>query len=105
MVESNLSEISSETIRSAVEETVAKYLQTDKVKISVEAASKAGDNFIGIVYRVSFSKLEQNGKTEKVSQMIVKVAPTNLARREQFRPRDCFLREIQLYNEVNILDF
>lgn len=47
MVESSLSEISSETIRSAVQETIVKYLQTDKVEISVGAASKTGDNFIG----------------------------------------------------------
>lgn len=103
MVESNLTEISNEVVRTAVHDTAVKHLKTDKVKINVEAASKVGDNFIGVVYRVSSSKFELKGVSDKNkndSKMIVKVAPQNAARRERFYSRPCFLREIYLYDEV-----
>lgn len=103
MVESNLSEISSEVIRDAVIETVENKLKSKKCKIHVSSASQSGENnFIGIVYRVTFSEEDgiENGKTP-VSKLILKVAPSNLARRQQFFSRPCFLREIYLYNEVS----
>lgn len=118
MVDSNSLEIFNEKIRSAVQGTAVKYMQTDKVEVSITAATKAGDNFkgellnklvifkssihtiflrLGIVYRVNFSKLEPNEKTENVSKMIVKESPQNPARRFL---RPCYLREIYLYDEV-----
>lgn len=103
MVESNLSEISSEVIRNAVVETVENKLKSKNHNIHVSSASQSGDaNFIGIVYRVTFREEggSENGKTP-ISKLILKVAPSNLARREQFFSRPCFLREIYLYNEVN----
>lgn len=103
MVESNLSEISSESVRSILNETIEKRLKTKNFEINVNAATKQGDNFIGIVQRVTFNKIadskDQNGDNHK-SLLILKTAPTNLARREGFFSRPCFLREIYLYNEV-----
>lgn len=97
MTELNLSELPSEVIRTALQDTVENYLKTKKYKINVNSASQAGENnFIGIVYRVLFSKEDES----KSSKLILKVAPQNAARREQFKSRDLFLREIYLYNEV-----
>lgn len=99
MVESGLSEISSELIREMVEEFVENELNSKDYKIDVSSASQAGENnFIGVVYRVAFGK---NDKSKSISKLILKVAPTNLARREQFISRPCFLREIYMYNEVS----
>lgn len=100
MVESDLSEIPSEVIRAALSETVENKLKTKNFKINVSSASQAGaNNFIGIVYRVSFSKQdEENDKPP--SKLILKVAPQNEARRSEFFSRPCFLREIYMYNEV-----
>lgn len=100
MVGSDLSEISSDSIRTIICETVEKQLNSNKYKINVNSASQAGDNnFIGVVYRVSFSK--EDSKNDESSKLILKVAPQNLARREQFFSRPCFLREIFMYNEVS----
>ncbi|XP_031627329.1 uncharacterized protein LOC116343426 [Contarinia nasturtii] len=102
MVESELSEISSELIRTTVRETVENELKSNNYKINVSSASQSGDNnFIGVVYRVSFCKEKkiENG-VNSISKLILKVAPQNVARREQFMSRPCFLREIYLYNEV-----
>lgn len=99
MTESNLSELPSDVIRSALCETVENHLKSKKYKIHVGSASQAGENnFIGIVYRVSFSK--QDEPTSKPSKLILKVAPQNAARRAQFQSRSLFLREIYMYDEV-----
>lgn len=98
MVESNLSELPSNEIRSAVCSTVEQILGTKNYTISVTSASQSGDNnFIGIVYRVLFNKV--NEKTSS-SKLILKVAPQNVARRMQFFSRPCFLREIYMYETV-----
>ena len=98
MVQLDFSEISSESIRSALCETIENQLKSKDYQINVSLASKVGEtNFVGIVYRVSFQK---DGE-EKHDQIIVKVAPQNAARRIQFKSREFFLREIHMYNEVN----
>lgn len=94
-----MSEISSELIRDTVKEFVENELNSKEYKIVVSSASQAGENnFIGVVYRVTFGK---DNETEPISKLILKVAPQNLARREQFISRPCFLREIYMYNEVS----
>lgn len=101
MVEVDLSEIPGEVIRTTLSETIENKLKTNKYKISITSASKAGENnFVGVVYRVAFSKDDESDKNA-TSKLILKVAPTNSARRSQFMSRACFLREIYLYNEVN----
>lgn len=101
MVESNLSELPSEKIRLAVCNTVEQILETKNHTISVTSASQSGDNnFIGIVYRVSFNKVNDKNKNDNPSKLILKVAPENAARRAQFFSRPCFLREIYMYETV-----
>lgn len=102
MVASNLSELPTEVIRSALCETVKNYLKSENYNINVGSASQAGENnFIGIVYRVSFNKEDE--ASTKSSKLILKVAPQNAARRAQFFSRALFLREIYLYDEVILI--
>lgn len=104
MVESDFSDISSELIRTTVTEVVQNQLNSNQYKINIKSASQSGENnFIGIVYRVTFHKDDgTESETNAVSQLILKVAPQNLARREQFISRPCFVREIYMYNEVRL---
>lgn len=107
MVESGLSEITSEPVRNFLIKAVENKLKTKSYKINVASASQAGEgNFIGVVYRVSFSAVGgvENGRAP-ISKLILKVAPTSLARREQFFSRPCFLRENYMYNEVKKNNF
>lgn len=100
MVESNLSELPTEEIRSTLCETVEQYLNSKHYEISVGSASQAGENnFIGVVYRVSFHKTDDE-PSAKSSMLILKVAPQNEARRNQFMSRPLFLREIYMYDKV-----
>lgn len=102
MVETNLSDISSEDIRLLLKKTIEKQLNSTDYNIKLSSASQAGDNnFIGIVYRVSFNEGNEieNGKIP--SNLILKVAPENVARRTQFFSRPCFLREIYMYEKVS----
>lgn len=100
MSESELSDISSDLIRSKLCETIESITKTKNYTIKVESASKAGtNNFIGIVYRVYFNK---NGEaTDEPGSLILKTAPQNIARRDSFHSRTCFVREIFMYNEVS----
>lgn len=104
MSDSDLSSIPTDEIRSALCETVENYLKSKKYKITVSSASQAGEsNFVGIVYRVSFGKKDDDPNKTKLSQLILKVAPQNAARRAQFLSRSLFLREMYMYNVVNTL--
>lgn len=104
MVDSNLSELPSDSIRAAVRSTVEKLLTSKKYAISVTSASQSGDNnFIGIVYRVLFNGVNDQNENNQ-SKLILKVAPQNVARRMQFFSRPCFLREIYMYNEVKFVN-
>lgn len=99
MTDSVLAEIPSELIRTAVLETIENQLNSRDFDIELTSASKCGENnFIGVIYRISFSrKIEENSKT----YLIVKVAPQNLLRRSQFVVRPAFEREIYSYEKVN----
>ncbi|XP_031627328.1 uncharacterized protein LOC116343425 [Contarinia nasturtii] len=97
MAESCLSEIPTDLVRSVLCETIEKKLKSKKYKMTVSSASKAGEsNFIGIVYRVTFNKEGENSS----EKLILKVAPQNAARREQFNSHELFLQEIQAYNVI-----
>lgn len=98
MADSDLSEIPTDVIRTALSETIEKKLKSKKYNIVINSASKAGEsNFIGVVHRATFNKEHEDSKQEK---LIVKVAPQNAARRNQFHSRPLFLQEIHVYNEV-----
>lgn len=101
MGEPDLSEIACDSIRSILLETIAQHLGTKNCRIKLDAASKQGDNFIGIVQRVTYNTVEE----DTYRMLILKTAPTNPARRQRFFSRPCFLREIYLYNEVKFVEF
>ena len=105
MEDSALSDISSHLVRKALLETIEQRLQSKNYKIAVSLASKAGENnFIGIIHRVSFSKLNEDGnENSPTMNLILKTAPQNLLRRSQFVVRPAFVREIYSYEKVNIL--
>lgn len=102
MSECDMSEIPSAVIRSALHESVVKKLKSKKYRIDISSASHAGaNNFMGSIYRVSFSKEDDNEEEQNpIHKMIVKVSPQQLARREQFFSRASFLREIYMYEKV-----
>lgn len=109
MDESGLSKLPSDVIRSRLNQIFSEKLKTDNLKIVVEAGSKSGDNFIGIVYRVTGEEVPSDDVNERDQRtdanklkLILKVAPQSLSRRERFFSRPAFLREIFIYNEVNI---
>lgn len=99
-----LSEISSHLVRKAVLETIEDILQTKNFKLKVTSASKAGENnFIGIIHRITFHKLDEDGNENgPATNLILKVAPQNLLRRSQFVVRPAFEREIYSYEKVKI---
>lgn len=100
MSESGLSSISSGIIRSALSEVIETELESKGYETEIKSASLAGTtNFIGIVSRVHFKKI--NEAENKKRSLILKSAPQNPARRDQFHARPCFVREIYMYNEVS----
>lgn len=105
MSHSDLSMLPTEVIRSELCEIVETQLNSNKYKINVNTASQIGENnFIGIVYRVSFCNENEDEHGENVSKLILKVAPQGEQRRSGggLPIRDFFLREIFMYNVVII---
>lgn len=82
----------------ALKEVIQNNLgNVDDYEIEYSAGSGKGDNYIGILYRVIVrSKKDGNVKLN----LIVKLPPQEIARREQFSVRPVFLRESQFYEEV-----
>lgn len=104
MFESDLSEIPSELIRSVLCETIEKKLNSKKYNIVVKSAVQTGEgNFIGDIFRIFINNEDQNksNELESLSKLILKLAPQNEGRRNQFHSRPLFLREIYMYDEVN----
>lgn len=99
MNSSDLTIIPSDIIRQKIVNFFVEKFKTKNIKISVEPGVKHGDNFIGIVYRVSGTN-EENNEREKV---FVKIAPTNPDRRKLVSCRGAFIREIFAYNEVKLM--
>lgn len=52
---------------------------------------------MGEIYRVS---CQDNNNTGNQTSLILKIAPKHMLRREKFRLRHLFLREIIIYDEV-----
>lgn len=92
------------TIRGVIKKQLYEYFQrklkTTKIRINIEKGCKHGANFIGIVHRVTGTRIPpQNGICEEQT-IFLKIAPTNATRRERFHVRENFLREIFVYSEV-----
>lgn len=102
MDDSELTQISSHLVRRALLETIEDLLQSKDYKIHVTSASKAGENnFIGIIYRISVTNLNGNeNESNPITSLILKVAPQNLLRRQNFVIRPAFMREIYSYEKV-----
>lgn len=100
-----LSALSNDLIKSALNESIEQLLKTTKYDTSIEPASKKGDNFVGIVYRVTCERTGTDGNAKNSSdplKLILKVAPQHQMRRDAFPSRQLFLREIYIFNEVRI---
>lgn len=97
--------LSNKLIRAALNEAIKARIKTSDYELTIESASKKGDNFMGIVYRVTCHKSSAQRVAENAAntnlRLIVKVAPESEQRREAFFSRLCFLREIYLFNEVS----
>lgn len=101
-MKADLAKIPSELVRSAVSETIEEQLHSKNYEIKVSLATKATDyNFTGVIYRVNFCT-ENGAKQQVESSLILKAAPQHLARRKQFNARPCFVREIYVYDKVNM---
>lgn len=70
-------------------------VEIEECELKIEAGSAKGDNYIGVIYRVTVQP--PKGKTLNV---IVKLPPQNAARREEFFARPCFLREAEFYDVI-----
>lgn len=98
---SDFSDSLNELARTAVIQIIDEQLKTKHYRINVSAATKKGDyNFTGIIYRVSFKRDCDDENDE--SSIILKVAPTQNARRIQFHARAAFTREIFTYDQVSM---
>lgn len=105
MFESELSDISSELVRSVLCKTIENKIHSENYKIHVNSASQAGvNNFVGLVYRVYYEEEDEYDNERSLSSsMILKVAPSNAARRAQSPPRMSFLKEIYMYDVVSFV--
>lgn len=82
-----------ETLRKIVENKLKVSFGDCKVEISPGSAK--GDNYVGLVYRVTVT----SPNDDKLN-IIAKLPPQCIARREQFVVRPCFVRESLFYDEV-----
>lgn len=87
-------------IRTGIEKVFEEQLGSRDVDVVFERGTKKGDNYIGIIYRATGKVNSAQNNDKKELKLIAKVAPQQLARREQFRPRVCFMREIKMYLDV-----
>lgn len=97
--------VSSAVIQTALNQSIEKLLKTTKYETRIEPASKKGDNFLGIVYRVTCDRTAANKSSADPLKVILKVAPQNQQRRDAFPTRQCFLREMYLFNDVRITHY
>lgn len=97
--------IPSDLVRTVLCGFVENELKTKDYEITVNLATKDGEhNFVGVVYRVSYSRSSVNQSENEKNSLIVKVAPQHLARRIRFHSRPGFLRETYMFNKVSVND-
>lgn len=99
----NFKEDASSDISPPVIEILEKFLNLkyeERIyQYEIQGAAKKGDNYMGIVYRVTITPLNENRNKESI---ILKVPPQNQQQRNQFFARAGFLREALAYEEVCI---
>lgn len=86
-------QLPSKVYESALHEIIRNNFEVDEYEFECSAGSNKGDNFLGIIYRVTVK-----AKSKKFN-LIVKLPPQN-ARREQCGSRFFFLRESEFYENV-----
>ncbi|XP_065365871.1 uncharacterized protein pkm [Calliphora vicina] len=93
-------EDTSSEISPAVVEILKKFLDAkyghQKYNYQIKGAAKKGDNYMGVVYRVTIKTHNDNANKQSV---ILKVPPSNLLQRNQFFARAGFLREALAYEK------
>ncbi|XP_014086073.3 uncharacterized protein pkm isoform X2 [Bactrocera oleae] len=87
----------SSKVLAALQQLLERQFSSKSFTYKLLPATKKGENYIGIVYRVSV-KLNTNCGV-RLSNLILKMAPRNSTRRKQFFIRPCFLREALAYEE------
>lgn len=107
MSSSDLSILSNETIQAALKQTIEDKLKTTEYETTIGPACKKGDNFLGVVYRITCKKTirEEQGESPSELNLILKVAPYHPERREVSPSRRYFMREMYLFDEVRISNF
>lgn len=90
-------ELPNQQYQTALNEIIKNNFESpiEDLKVEIAAGSAKGDNYSGILYRISVD--DSKGKQLKV---IVKIPPTSPARREQFFSRPTFIRESLFYNDI-----
>ncbi|XP_073828807.1 pinkman [Musca autumnalis] len=66
----------------------------------INLATKKGDNYMGVVYRITVSPIQCDIKNENSMNLILKVPPLNLQRRQQFFAGPGFNRETLAYEHI-----
>lgn len=101
----DLFELPTEAIRSLLCEIVQNQLNSRNFQLNVSSASENGEtNFIGILYRISFSKadIDESGEGKNAQKLILKVAPQDMEHRQRRFTRPTFMREIHMYDKVSL---
>lgn len=120
----SIDEIPGDLIKKELHEVVKKLTGSENVELGIEPGSKKGrkslnsstfhkinnvdililkqgDNFMGIIYRILFKNGGDNNI--KKTSLILKIAPSDEMRRKTLGVRKLFLREVLMYNEVNLI--
>lgn len=96
-IDSAINELPGKIYQETLKEMIKKNLNTsyEQCSIAITAGSNKGDNYLGILYRVSIKDTKGNDLN-----VIIKLPPANAARREQFFARPSFLRESEFYETI-----
>lgn len=86
-------EVYNQTLRKIVEDNLKTPF--DECDVVIVPGSAKGDNYIGVLYRVTVTSSDG-----RKLNLIVKLPPQNEVRREQFFAKECFLRESEFYDNV-----
>lgn len=86
-------QLPSKIYETALDEVIRSSFNIDEYEFECSEGSNKGDNFLGVIYRVSVK-----AKSKKFN-LIVKLPPQN-ARREHCNSRFLFLRESEFYENV-----
>lgn len=93
----NLFKFPHKAYESALRNIIQNHVDGCDYIIECSAGSSKGDNYLGIVYRIDVK--DTKDKSVKLS-LVLKSAPQNIARREEFHAHAAFERESLFYEQV-----